>query len=92
MGTTEITHPRKGVVMSTRFCFSCGMPLEAAGQGGTGEYCGYCTTSDGTLKPRQEVQNGIAGWMKMWQPEIDEAKASIRAESYMKAMPAWADN
>jgi len=30
-------------------------------------------------------------WTKGWQSDIDDEKAAKRAESYMKAMPAWAD-
>ncbi len=78
--------------MNTKFCFACGMPLDAKSQSVSGNYCGYCTTSEGKLKSREEVAQGIAQWMKMWQPNIDDAKALVRANSYMNAMPAWAKN
>lgn len=76
--------------MDMKFCFSCGMPLDTTTQGTSENYCGYCTTSNGMLKNRDEVVQGIAQWMKMWQPDIDDAKALVRANTYMSAMPAWA--
>ena len=77
--------------MDTGYCFSCGMPLDAgASPDVSSNYCGYCTASDGTLKPREEVTNGIAQWMKMWQPDVGDAKALARAKAYMNGMPAWA--
>ena len=76
--------------MNTRFCFSCGMPLDTGTQNTPDNFCGYCTTNDGKLKSREEVQQGIAQWMKMWQPDIDDEKAAVRAGAYMNGMPAWA--
>jgi hypothetical protein len=78
--------------MDMKFCFSCGMPLDAGTQNVSANYCGYCTTADGKLKSREEVKQGIAQWMKMWQPDIDDPKALVRAGAYMNGMPAWAEN
>ena len=78
--------------MDMKFCFSCGMVLYEATQKNAGNYCGYCTTSEGKLKTREEVMQGIAQWMKRWQPDIDDAKALVRAKAYMNAMPAWAED
>ena len=76
--------------MDMKFCFSCGMPLDAESQNSSGEYCGYCTTSEGKLKSREDVMQGIAQWMKMWQPDVDDVKVLVRAKAYMHGMPAWA--
>jgi hypothetical protein len=76
--------------MDMKFCFSCGMPLDAGGHNVSGNYCGYCTAADGKLKSREEVKQGVARWLKMWQPDIDDATALCRADAYTNAMPAWA--
>ena len=55
-------------------------------------YCKYCTDDAGNLKSREEIQQGISGWFKSWQPGIDDAKAVKRAEAYMQSMPAWAND
>jgi len=78
--------------MDMKFCFSCGMPLEPNNTKTSSNYCQYCTTSDGKLKSREETMQGIMQWIKSWQPDMTDEKARVRAASYMKAMPAWADN
>ena len=73
-------------------CHSCGMPLADPGlKGSSDQYCRYCADPQGVLHPREQVQHGIAQWLKSWQPGISEAEALTRAAHYMKAMPAWAD-
>ncbi len=75
-----------------KVCYSCGAPLGSAEYNGPAEnYCRYCTDSSGDLKSRMIVQQGIADWLKSWQPELDEEMALTRAALYMKAMPAWAE-
>ncbi len=75
-----------------KMCYSCGAPLSAPGfKGPADDYCKYCTDDKGKLKGKKEVQQGIAGWLKAWQPKLDDKKAMERAAFYMKAMPAWAD-
>ena len=74
-----------------KFCFSCGAPLTSDFKGPAENYCKYCTDEAGKLKPAEEVKMGMAAWLKSWQPDIDQATAVARAESYMKAMPAWAN-
>lgn len=69
-------------------CLSCGMPL--VGQNVSSHYCEYCSNEDGTLKSREEVQQGIAGWLAGWCPEPQDVDFMQRANNYMKAMPAWA--
>ncbi|MBC7092987.1 hypothetical protein H5T53_03140 [Candidatus Bipolaricaulota bacterium] len=76
----------------SEYCASCGAPLSAPGfKGPADRYCTYCTDAAGKLKPRAEVQKGIAEWLKSWQPEITDKQAMDRAAHYMRAMPAWAE-
>ncbi len=75
-----------------KYCYSCSAPLEMSEFKGPAEnYCKYCTDEKGNLKTREEIHKGIAGWLKTWQPEIDEETAQARATHFMKAMPAWAE-
>ena len=69
-------------------CHSCGMPLTGNPEA-RGNFCQYCSDDSGTLKPREEVQAGIAQWLKQWTPDQD-VDFMGRAASYMQAMPAWA--
>lgn len=73
------------------FCYSCTAPLSSPEfQGAAADYCKYCTDEAGNLKSRDDVQQGIAEWMKTWQPNLDDAKAARRADLFMQSMPAWA--
>jgi len=54
-------------------------------------YCRYCGDEEDNLNDRKDVQQGIAQWLEAWAPEGTEADFLKRAEFYMKAMPAWAD-
>jgi hypothetical protein len=73
-------------------CYSCGAPLENPEfKGPTADLCKFCTDESGKLKSRAEVQAGVAHWLKMWQPGLDDAKAMRRADLYLQAMPAWAE-
>lgn len=71
-----------------KFCFSCGMPLD---EHATGKYCQYCSNESGELKSRDDVKQGIAGWLMQITPENKNTDYLKRAESYMNAMPAWAE-
>ena len=71
-----------------KFCQSCGMPL--ADQS-SDQYCQYCTDEKGQLKPREAVREGIAGWLQMFTPNPETVNFKKRAESYLNAMPAWAE-
>ncbi len=76
-----------------KHCQSCGMPLiPDNSRDGVENYCMYCTNEEKVLKTRQEVQYGIAEWLKMFLPE-DQKKVDVvkRADMYLKAMPAWAE-
>ena len=74
------------------YCNSCGMPL--AGEDGKdfrGNFCIYCSDESGKLYPRDIVQKGIAEWLKQISGENSSVNYMKRAEYYMKAMPAWAE-
>ena len=75
-----------------KFCYSCGAPLSMPQfQGPADNYCVHCTDESGNLKSWEEMKQGTAAWFKTWQPDLDDENALKRAESYLKAMPAWAD-
>lgn len=75
-----------------KFCYACAAPLGMPEfQGAAENYCKYCTDESGNLKPKEVIEQGIAGWFKSWQPGIDDATALKRAAAYMSAMPAWAE-
>lgn len=71
-----------------KFCQSCGMPLSDQS---SDQYCQYCTNESGQLKTREEVRDGVAAWLRMFTPEQESADFKKRAESYLNAMPAWAE-
>lgn len=68
-------------------CQSCSMPFE-----GEGKYCQYCTNEQGKLKPKAEVLQGISYWLQSLTPEDKKADYMKRAEHFMLAMPAWAED
>ena len=75
-----------------KFCHSCAAPLASPEFKGPSEnFCKYCTDEQGKVKSREEIKGGIAQWFKTWQPDVDDATASSRAENYMKSMPHWAE-
>lgn len=74
----------------SEYCQSCAAPLaNPEFKGPSDQYCKYCVDPSGRLQPREQVQKGIASWLKSWQPGITEKQALERAGHYMKAMPAW---
>ena len=73
------------------YCHSCGIPLNIPDVKVMAEkYCQHCTDAGGNVKTREEVQRGIAEWLKSWQPGLDDSTAMARAEHYLRAMPEWA--
>jgi hypothetical protein len=75
-----------------QFCHSCSAPLNAPGfKGPSDTFCRNCTDEQGILKSKEEIHKGMAGWLKSWQPGIDDKTAAERATHFMKAMPAWAE-
>lgn len=76
-----------------KFCHSCGMPLDGKmGKEVVDNFCHFCADESGKLKPREAVQAGIIEWLKMFPAEGSNPNYVKRADSYMKAMPAWAED
>ncbi|MBN1780316.1 hypothetical protein JW948_04265 [bacterium] len=71
-----------------KFCQSCGAPLT---ESKSESYCPYCTDENGELKSREAVREGIAAWLQMFTPDAASVDLQARAESYLRAMPAWAE-
>jgi hypothetical protein len=68
------------------------MPLNAPDAKGLSEqYCKHCTDDEGNVKTREEIKEGMAFWIAKWQ-KVDHETALKRAEHYMQAMPAWAED
>jgi hypothetical protein len=75
------------------YCRSCATSLEDAENRGVSEqYCRFCSDEQGNLKPRDEVHRILARWMVNWQGPMPPEEASRRADSLMRAMPAWSEN
>lgn len=76
----------------SEFCHSCTAPLNVPGFRTAAEgLCVHCVDERGSLKPREDVRQGIAGWLKSWQGQISDEPAYERAGHFMKAMPKWAE-
>ena len=78
--------------MTLKTCDSCGMPMVSKFDFGGGNeanlYCKHCTLSNGTLKPKHEVREGmILTYMK--NKKADRAIASSYVDERMASMPAW---
>ena len=71
-------------------CHSCTAPLAGDYKGPSDKYCKYCTDEAGNLKPREEILSGLSEWFQGWQ-RVSPDLARKRAELFMQAMPAWAD-
>jgi uncharacterized glyoxalase superfamily protein PhnB len=72
-------------------CASCGMTMvwpEDFGGATGNKYCPYCSNPDGSLKSREEVLEGMAGFM-MKSQGLDRKAAVAAAKKYMATMPAW---
>lgn len=73
-------------------CQSCGMPLtEEFANPKAPQYCTYCSDEAGQLLPRAQVQAGVAQWLESIAPADSTANFSARADHYLRAMPAWAE-
>jgi len=78
--------------MEMKFCHSCGIILDGnIAKEVAPDLCGYCADEKGNLKPKEEVQKGVAEWLKSFAPKDVNADFMKRAENYMNAMPAWAN-
>jgi hypothetical protein len=63
-------------------------PEEFGGHKVGNSSCVYCSDSEGNLKPRNEVREGmIQFWMQ--REEIDRDLAEKKTDEYMSSMPAW---
>jgi thioredoxin-related protein len=50
--------------------------------------CVYCSDSEGNLKPRNEVREGMVNfWMQ--RENIDRSTAEKKTDEYMSIQPAW---
>ncbi|MFC1874931.1 VOC family protein [Chloroflexota bacterium] len=80
------------VSKAAKSCMSCGMPMSKPEDFGGGNpenlYCVNCCNPDGSLKSRDEVLEGMVGFMMKTQ-NMDRATAAVAAEGYMSMMPAW---
>jgi len=73
-------------------CYSCGAAVKEATPKDKA-YCEYCLDDDEQLKSREEIKNGIAGWLSAWAVDkLEDKEALKRAELYMQSMPEWAEN
>ena len=55
-------------------------------------YCHFCADENGILKSREAVQAGVIEWLKMFPVEGSNPNFEKRADHYLKAMPAWAED
>ena len=77
--------------VNAHFCHSCTAPLSLPQfQGKAAHLCRHCTDEAGNLLPREVVEQGVAHWLRTWQPGVDEAQSLRRARLFMSALPAWA--
>jgi hypothetical protein len=73
-------------------CHSCTAPMTDDFKGASEIHCKYCSDEEGNLKPRDQVKMGIMMWLKGWQGNVSEEQLSSRADHFMNAMPAWAED
>ena len=50
------------------------------------------TDENGNLKPREVVRGAVIEWLKMFAAEDSNPNFEKRADNYLKAMPAWAED
>lgn len=72
-------------------CHACTAPLNDDLKGVSEIYCKFCSDEQGNLHSFEQVQQGIVRWFKMWQGDVSDEVLMKRAESFMKGLPAWAD-
>jgi hypothetical protein len=74
------------------FCYSCAAPLNHPDfKSDNDEFCRHCLTDSGDLRTREEILVNVARWMQQWQVDTADIVLIARANTYMHAMPAWAD-
>jgi uncharacterized glyoxalase superfamily protein PhnB len=78
--------------VTAKNCLSCGMPMTKPEEFGGGNpnniYCVHCSKPDGSLKSREEVYEGMVGFM-MTSQNMNRKTAETAAKDYMARMPAW---
>lgn len=78
--------------MEMKFCRSCGIILDGnIAKESSNSLCQWCVDENGNLKPKEVVQAGVAEWLKSFSPSEGNPDFMKRADSYLNAMPAWAD-
>ncbi|MFI5360159.1 MAG: zinc ribbon domain-containing protein [Halanaerobiales bacterium] len=76
-----------------KHCLACGMGLSPETVHPVNDrYCSYCADENGVLKPREELQEGIARWLQSMTPDDKDADYMKRADYYLRAMPAFAED
>ena len=80
------------VSKTAKSCMSCGMPMSKPEDFGGGKpenlYCVNCCNPDGSLKSRDEVFEGMVGFMMKTQ-NMKRETAEIAAREYMSTMTTW---
>jgi hypothetical protein len=75
-----------------KFCYSCAAPLSHPEfKSDNDEFCRHCLAENGELKPREAILINVAQWMQQWQVGVPDIVLIARANTYIHAMPAWAD-
>jgi len=75
------------------YCLSCAAPLrDEHNKGASDRYCRYCSDEQGHLRPRQDVERILAGWLKHGGDAPAPEEAARRARLFMESMPAWCSN
>ncbi len=63
-------------------------PEEFGGNKPGNKSCVYCSHPDGTLKPKNEVREGMTRfWMA--RDNLDRTAAEKKTDEHMSKMPAW---
>lgn len=63
-------------------------PEDFGGKNTDNKSCVYCSTEDGSLKPRNVVrENMVNFWMS--RENLDRSSAEVKTDEYMSQMPAW---
>jgi hypothetical protein len=71
-------------------CLSCSAFLSDGLHGGVSDrYCRFCSDERGQLKPREEVEDLLARWIRQWQQWLPVKQSKERAAAFMEKMPAW---
>jgi hypothetical protein len=71
--------------MNTK-CESCGGPIE------DGQYCGYCTDTEGNLQAFDERFERMVQWTLRQGAAPSKAEAEQQTLAYMATMPAWREH